>query len=289
MSAPIPVSVPTPQPQPDVADYSLDALNLFALYDTVEAYEAKFGVLPPAFDPTKPIKQWFDSTQENQPDGWQSEYMTLQTVLNMQTGTAQLVLPPRFVQMFIPAVQAAAVNIWGGPPIYPSWVSSPTVATITDVNGFVSGVDPNLLSSLDDANTLNTVLGGTGVQIYVMAPGPGDFQINYGTETRRQYYFIDSNGQLQWVGFLLRQQYVNGVGAPGAWVNVSVPIPGNMAQKTWMWQASAVPQGPPQNAEVLPVPMRQLYTATNPPPIGGAFESFTQPMIGQPMIQRASL
>jgi hypothetical protein len=287
MSAPL--SLPTPLPQPDVAEYSIDALNLFLTYTSPEAYEAYFGAPPPPYNPALPIKLWKDDSQATQPAGWQAEYEILQVVVNPQTGVSQLILPPTYVQMFISSQQAAEVNIYGGAPVYPIWVSAPTVATITGTTGFISGVDPNLLSDLADANTLNTQLGGTGVLTYVMAPGPDNFQINYGTETRRQYYFIDSNGQLQWVGFLLRQQYVNGVGAPGSWVNTPVQIPGNMAQKVWMWVPQAAPAGPPANTSVLPMPVRRLYSATNPPPAGGAFESFTQPMVGQPMIVRASV
>jgi hypothetical protein len=287
MSAP--QSLPTPLPQPDVAEYSIDALNLFLTYDTPAAYEAYFGVAPPPYNPSLPIKQWKDDSQANQPPGWQSEYMILQVVVDPVTGVSQLVLPPTYVQMFLPSTQAANVNIYGGAPVYPVWTSAPTVAVITGTSGVISGVDPNLLSDLADATALNTQLGGTGVQTYVMAPGPDNFQINYGTETRRQYYFIDSDGQLQWVGFLLRQQYVNGVGAPGSWVNSVVAIPGNMSMKVWMWIPAPAPAGPPANATICPMPIRQLYSASNPPPAGGAFESFTQPMVGQPMIVRASV
>jgi hypothetical protein len=284
-----PRSISTPLPQPDVQEYSMDALNLFLTYDSPEAYEAFFGEPPSPYNPSLPIKLWKDDSQATQPAGWQEEYEILQTVLDPQTGVAQLVLPPTYVQMFMPSAQASQVNIFGGAPVYPVWTSAPTVASITGATGYISGVDPNLLSDLADATALNTQLGGTGVLPYVMSPGPDNFQISYGTETRKQYYFIDSNGQLQWAGFLLRQQYANGVGAPGKWVNTSIQIPGNMAQKVWMWVPSAAPVGPAANTSVIPMPVRRLYSATNPPPAGGAFESFTDPMVGQPMIVRASV
>jgi hypothetical protein len=277
-----PLSIPTSQPQPNTAIYSMDALNRLDTYDSPAVYEAFFGEAPDPYDKTLPLKLWKDDTQDNVPDNFIAEYTVLKTVLDTQTGVDQLVLPPTFVSYTMPASLARKVNIWGGALVYPTW-SPTTTATIDDNNGFVSPVNVNLLSELADAQTLNTLLGGSGVQEYIMAPGNSGDHINYHDDTKRQYYFIDSNGQFQWAGVLLDQQYAKtetqnvisgGVGAPGSWINqVISTMP---ALSAWIWKSTPLPVGPPPNTAVIPMPVRRLYDN----------ESFTEPFAGQPMIQR---
>jgi hypothetical protein len=273
-----PISIATPQPQPESAEYSLDAINLFEIYTA--------ATIPPGApnlnDPTQPTKEWWDSNQANQPEGWQAIYETLKTTLDVQTGVEQLDLPPTFVQQIMPSTQAAALNIFL-PPSYPPYVPAPTPAQIVGTLGPISGVNPYLLSTLAQATELNELLGGKGVLSYQPAGGPDNFTIDYNGDTRQQYYFIDSNGQLQWVGYLVWAQTANGVGAPGNWVNVAQA---NGQVNVWTWVPSPISLGPAANTPVVPVPMRQLYSPTNPPPAGEAYESFSEPQIGQPLILR---
>jgi len=268
-------SLPTPQPQPTDSPYGLSLLNLFKEYHTPAAYKAEFGVDPPQFDASKPIKLWKDDTQGNA----LASYTVLDTVLESSTGVRRLVLPPTFVEMPLPGPQAAQVNIWGGAQTFPARVIAPTPAWITGDAGDISPVNPMYLSSLAEAEALNTALAGGGVLSYVMGAGPDNFHVDYRGDTRQLYYFIDSNDQMQMVGFLLAAQSVNGVGSPGAWtLNAGQP-------PMWVWSPAKAPSGPAGNESVMPMPLRQLYSASNTPPFGGSFERFTEPLVGQPMIE----
>lgn len=281
-------SIPQDQPQPTEAEYSLDALNRLSKFTTASAYEAFFGVAPPPFDATMPLKFWEDDSQANQPEGWEAEYEVLATTVDAVTGTARLVLPPEYIQLTMPASQACKVNIWQGLPTYPIYVPASTdaVETITLSDGSIetlNGINPEYLSTLDQANRLYSTLQGTG-GVFIDAPsaGPGNIQIDYKTETRRMYAFVDVNGQKQIVGILVDNENAKGVGYPGSWANVPNPeyVPGNQfntPQNVWVWIIGTPPNNSlPTKVVVIPMPVRRLY----------ANESFTEPMVGQPMIQR---
>jgi len=58
-----PVSMPVVPPQPaGQVTYPVSKLYLFHEYDSAAQYAAAFAVQPPAFDPTRRQKTWFDST-----------------------------------------------------------------------------------------------------------------------------------------------------------------------------------------------------------------------------------
>jgi len=88
---------------------SVDALDLFTVYQSRADYQAKVGSAPPAFDATRPLQRWFDPAQANANPNSSVAYNYFD-----QTSGA--------VKTFaIPASQAAVANIsdtWtlGGAP-----------------------------------------------------------------------------------------------------------------------------------------------------------------------------
>lgn len=283
-----PQCIPTPKPQPDETVYSLDALNLLPKFTTAAAYKAFYGVAPPPFNATLPLKFWEDDSQASLPDDATGEYDVLATVTNTTTGVSALVLPPTYTKLVVPAAQACKVNIWQGLTTYPVYTPASTdaVETITLSDGsleVLNGINPEYLSTSDQANRLYSTLQGTGgVFVDAPSPGPGNIHIDYKDETRRMYAFVDSDGQKQIVGILVSNENAKGVGYPGSWANVANPdyVPNNTvdtSQNVWVW----VPGTPPNNAlpvnvTVMAMPVRHLLPN----------ESFTEPAVGTPMIQR---
>lgn len=261
----IPATILGAPPQPNLKYYALNSIYELGILTAAQAASA--GV-PNLNDPTQPLKNWADSaavTPSSEPGDYVI-YQTLKAVVNPQTGVAQTVIPPVFVQLPMLASVAGAINLPEA-VTYPTWVPAPTVAVETiEMNGGVttiSGVNPAYLSTQEQGQTLMAQLNGSNLQEYVPAPGPGNLQINYGTETRRMWIFTDSNAQMQYVGLLLGIQYAQtvnqnvvtgGVGAPGQWVNSGAGTP----FASWIWVPVPATATWPAGAPLVSMPMRSL-------------------------------
>lgn len=232
------VSPPVVPAQPNSEFYNIQDLVLFKAYSR-DSYRAAFGVEAAAYDPTRVLKSWFDSTVDVSGPGNVAVY---RVVAQDPTGNGIL------RQMVMPAQEAATVNLSGAIP-YPPYIVAPTLATRGG-----STLNAIYLSLESDAQALMTQLGGTGLQQEELVSYPASYP---GDELRRQWYFL-VQGQPVNVGALLLMRNAQGIGAPGHW-DVSSPQP------VWVPDPPA-PTGeddtrPPRAMPVRDLlPNEQLYT-----------------------------
>lgn len=254
------MSKPTPKPQPAGPDYSInDALPLFDTW-TRARYKAVFGVDAPKYDPSRDVKLWLETPAV---PGF-TTYTTLKT-----NPDGSYTEPVEYVQFYLKPSIASTLNLPPGPVSpYPVWDPAESDARMYSGGVPVSPIDPFYLSTLDQASNLYSMLGGYGgIQLWTPEPGPGNIHVVYGTDPRREYQF-DVHGGILNVGLLLKQMYVNGVGAPGEWAFDTNGVP--------KWVPAPQPPPLPVNYKVTSMPMRKLYKN----------ETWIYPVIGQPMIQR---
>lgn len=191
-----PTSSPAPPVQPDLDAYSFGELALFKTY-TRESYRAAFGVEPPAYDPTRAIKTWFDSTADTSDADNVSTYKVI-----LEVGGKWVVK-----QLVLPSWEATTVNLPGAIE-YPKYVVATTNAT------FVS--DPVQLSLRSEAAKLLVELGLTGVELVDEADSMQYYRVDYRDDPRRLWSFFYKGGQYN-VGSLLANRHHYGVDWPGHW------------------------------------------------------------------------
>ena len=233
-----PVSQPLVPAQPGTEFYNLQDLALFREYSR-DSYRAAFGLEAPAYDPSRVLKSWFDSTVDIADPGNVAVY---RTVAQDQGGNGIL------RQMVMPAHEAATVNL-PGTIRYPPYAVAPTLATRGG-----SILNPIYLSLENDAQALMTQLGGSNLQQEDLPSFPASYPSD---EPRRQWYFL-FHGQAVNAGALLLTRNAQGVGAPGHW-DVSSPQP------VWIPDPPA-PTGEDDTRSPRAMPVRdllpneQLYT-----------------------------
>lgn len=192
-----PVSQPVVPPQPGTDFYSIQALALFKQY-TRESYKAAFGVEAAAYDSTRVLKSWFDSTVDvSSPDN----VAVYRVAGQDQNGTGI------FRQVVMPAQEAATVNLPGAIE-YAPYVVAPTLATRGG-----STLNAIYFSLESDAQTLMKQLGGDHLQQEDLQSFPAIYPSD---ELRRPWYFL-VQGQPFNVGALLMTRNAQGVGYPGHW------------------------------------------------------------------------
>jgi hypothetical protein len=181
----------------------------FPLYLDRAAYKAASGVDAPPFNPLYPIKQWFDPAGGTSFD-----------VLN-GSDTA-----PALVPLAMPSAEASTVNLPGAAS-FPAYVIAPTSATQQlTIAGHVfpaTAIDPSTLSTLDQANALAKVCGGTVVD--QDATPSQFFVVVWSGETRRRFKIQFTSGpgtpadpnRTSYVGQIIQSLNAKGVGAPYHW------------------------------------------------------------------------
>lgn len=235
-------SILTPKPQPATATYGLDALELLQAISRA-AYEAAGGPLVP-YDKTRPLQPWFIS---NQPAG----SMSFTGIVNPGTGARSL---GRFT-----SPDPSTPN-FAGLPNYPAWSPAETVAMNPHAAPSPpSPVDKNGLSSIDQAQMLQKILGGTlideGTDTFTFNGIEIEFPIDYGSETRRAYALALANGKRVNVGIALGQMYAKGIGWPGAFVADATQVSGFSFKFAVLDDGSTA-----STVGALPVPCRELNT-----------------------------
>jgi hypothetical protein len=196
----IPRSEPIAPAQPALDSYGFRELALFKTY-TRDSIRSAYGLEIPAFDPTRLIKTWFDSTIDtSQPDNIVI-YKIIGPDSKGQWGPRQLV---------VPAGEAATLNLPGS-ILYPPYVVAPTTAA----RGINSVIWPETLSLRSQADALLAELGLSNLELSDEGAG-SVFPVNYGDEPRRQWFFV-YNGEVHSIGGLLGNKNANGVGYPGHW------------------------------------------------------------------------
>lgn len=232
-----PVCVPQNPAQPDQAIYGFSALQTVPVF-TRASYLAAFGVQAPDFDAAKPPKYWFDSSVDTSNAANVAIYDQVQL-----SG-----LSAEIVQMQLPAAEAACVNI-PGLLTYPPYVIVPTDATISG-----QPINPDVLSSYQDAVNLAASWGLGSSAVFDGDPTIGPFLVNYPADETRRQWMILFKGVAENVGICLAAMYAQGIGHPGSWdldgadpAWIPVPDP-----------PDGISSGVPQPGTDVPIPVRPL-------------------------------
>ena len=98
-----PTSVPVIPSQPNVVEYPATELNTLQQYPNPQAYTQAFGTPPPAWDSSRDVQYWFDSSASTAL-GAAYQYQALGADANGN---------PTIVPMIIPALWALTPNIPG--------------------------------------------------------------------------------------------------------------------------------------------------------------------------------
>ncbi len=198
---PLPYSEPLAPLQPKQDSYGFRELALFRTY-TRETLRAAFGIEAPAFDPSRVIKTWFDSTADTSDP---ANVVVYKVIVPDQKGQWNL------RQMVLPAGEAATLNLPGAVQ-YPTYVIAPTSA----YRGVNSGIWPITLSLRSEAAALLEELGLGELELVDEGVGTV-FPVIYGDDPRRQWFFTYQN-EVHNVGSLLASRNAAGVGSPGHWL-----------------------------------------------------------------------
>ena len=239
-------SFPLEQPQPNQEFYDLAVLLLLKSY-TRDSYRAA-GNGDPVWDPSRPEQDWWDDTYQGK-----SGPITFNAIQYASDGAATI------VQITQDAKAMSAPN-FKGLPNYPPWAPAPTAAVQSRGAGApATPVDPNELSTPEQAQALFAELGGTSVvdtgANSVTLPGIGEiiFPITYPTgDSRRAFAIVQADGKMANVGQTLAEKYSAGVGHPGHWVADARRTSG------LIWQIDPVADGSSSTAPVVPPPCRPL-------------------------------
>jgi hypothetical protein len=213
---------------PNEPYYPVERLYLFDRY-TRATWRQTFGEQAPPWNKERRIKRWADSTAKG---------ITRYTYFDWARKS--------FKQMELSEEEAKTPNLPGAFE-YPKWIVAPTPAVVVGPGALdPQPLNPQLLSSIQDALDLAKELGGT-VQLPAMWSGP--FHVDWRGETRRNYNVVVGDNAYN-VGLLLMHKYSQGVGAPGRW---------EMARTGPVW-VSEVPQdvGEQDIRPEIPIPCRPL-------------------------------
>lgn len=227
--------VPSAQPQPAAPAYGTNVLQLLPTYSRA-SYLAAFGKAAPSYDMSRPPKAWFDSTKDCSSPTAMSSYNVLKLSGNIASeGT-----------LVISNCDASKVNLQGA-ATFPPYAVAPS--GVLEVPGDMP-VNPNYLSTLDQANALLKAFNDSSLQVsqQQMSFYSYTFPAN---ESRRFYVIGRPNGTVENVGLLLVQEYWNGVGFPGSW---SVGADGS---HNWV-NATAPPDGSTDTRPAVATPVRAL-------------------------------
>lgn len=231
----LPTSVATPQPPPDRDQYGLDSMTLFPRL-TRASFTQQYGFQPPAWDPSKRIKRWYDSDAAGKdPEGL---YLFKSwTVINGQ---------PVLKEYFMTNAEAAVPNL-PGQSIYPRFKAEPTKAMLVGPDGSGSPVNPEQLMSFPEAQALAAEVGGVATEATNML---WPFVYIWNGETRRVYNILVGQQSLGAAG-LRGLKVANGVGASGTWdlTNPENPV----------WRSAAsTDTGEQDPRPEIPIPMRDV-------------------------------
>lgn len=259
-----PVSIPKiPDPPAGQQLYTLGDLKMFEAF-TLETYRARFGEDPPDFDPNTRPKYWFDTTPG---DG--TGFKVYYTFAAGSDG--------KVTSQSVPLSDAARsrVNI-PHDRLFSKWEPAPTAAKQANSFGGYNPVNVESLATLDQASNLQAELAAAGFPSLVNFMDYGQFGVVFPPEEQRKQYTLDFQDPAStriFVGALLKEKYLKGVGAPGKWVaTANGGLPG--------WVSDTPMPTPGPVLDQVPFPMRPLNTD----------ETFRQDgFTGMARVQRGSL
>lgn len=235
----------------------MSAIQLFANHQGMSLAAAQAAALPVGpFDPTRPLKYWFD------PNGGEM-YNVFQEDAPGYVGT-----------MMVPSAQSSTLNIPGS-FVYPAYAPAPCIVTMLGPYG------PTSTGDLSNSVCLQAYAQAILDEIAFLYPGKtlklqqgmtGIFQYLY-PDMRRQWDIVDQDGAIviSNVQALIALQNSGGMNAPGAWATT---LSGGLP----VWIVTPQVINPPAGAVILPVPIRALLPGeaivpvTNNPFQAGSFE-----------------
>lgn len=231
--------VPTAQPQPATSPYSTVLLNLLPTYDRT-SYQATFHTPAPAFDITKPAKNWVDTTKKC--DNGSSTYQSLTP--DMQ---------PKFVPFVLSNCDAAVVNLAGLPTFaayVPNQISNVNVACSLPSCTPVP-IGPALQATMLQAQSLLADIGDPTLTVTDAGQGPigPGSPFGYSKANPASDVSIYMVGQMN-VGTYWAMRNAKGVGYPGTWTKVSAGV--------YNWTPGVVNDGSTSTLPAVPLPVRLL-------------------------------
>jgi len=213
---------------------AIETLELFRQVNRAQ-YEAEFGEQAPPFDVTRPDKLWCDNSETA------GNYMRIS---RDETGK------PSIVPMTMSRELAASVNIPGAYR-WPKYTPAPTqaAAQFKDETGRIVATVPVQASDLtmeDETRAIALEVGG----VFARDTSWAAISVVWPADEQRRLYLVHVGSATYNAGQLLRQKYVNGIGAPGKWVN-------NTSGLRWEPAPQPTAQLDPK-VNPVPVPCRQL-------------------------------
>lgn len=232
-----PRQIPQPRTQPNDPVYGVEELRLFPRH-TRATFKEAFGVEPPPYEPTRRIKRWFDSTAMEVPRSDARDEPITYTVHDPGEANG-------FRTIVMTRGEAAAPNLPGS-VVYPkyqpmeskAWINGPSVSAVYPVQYLC-------LRSEAEAIAAELGVGRDAVREQLL---DGPYVVIWGAEARRAWVF-EHNQNVLYAETLRRAKFVNGIGAPGHWVD----SPGGP-----IWQATLADTGEHDLRPEVPIPIRLL-------------------------------
>lgn len=232
-------SRPEPAAPPEQERYGVAELQLFPRL-TRASYLERFGEQAPAWNRSRRIQRWFDTSVLDEAGGDPRDRIVSYEVFDPATG--------RFEQMQMTAAEACVPNL-PGTVSYAKYQVAPTRAVLKNVvDGSESPLNAAYLCELEEARQVAKELGAREWDVRQSEFG-GPWRFVWNGETRR-LWTVDWKGQRLQASMLLAQRHGHGVGAPGHW-----DLTG--AEPVW------IPEVPGDTGErdprpEVPIPMRRL-------------------------------
>jgi hypothetical protein len=245
-----PISIPSPLPQPSTAQYAIQTLNNFTNAGcramnqngaiSRQSYIDAYGIAAPAYDDSRPVQTWFDSTADEN------------RAYRYNVQGADSAGNPILVVKTMPGAHARTPNLPGSEE-YPPYVIEDTDAYQATPDGNLP-INARYLCMEDDAKKIMETFGGHDLLEYTP---PSPFEITYPDNEPRRWWWFTLDGvdpPVCYPALNIAEMYEFGVGAPGYWD--LEPIKSGMEP---VWISTYEPNDDPApNAPVIAMPYRDL-------------------------------
>jgi hypothetical protein len=192
--------------QPAEARYPVTALQLFPRLTRSEYFE-RFGEQAPAWDRSRRIQRWFDTSVLEEGGGDPRDRIVSYEVFDGRTG--------RFERLQMTAAEASMPNLPGS-LVYPKYRVAPTRAVLrSTLDGSESPLNPAYLCEEAEALAVARELG-VGPEGVRQSEFGGPWRFSWNGESRR-LWTVEWKGERLQASMLVAQRNGAGVGAPGRW------------------------------------------------------------------------
>ena len=199
-------SKPKAPAQPAEARYPVTELQLFPRLTRAE-YLERFGEQAPAWDRSRRIQRWFDTSVLEEGGGDPRDRIVSYEVFDPQTGL--------FKRLQMTAAEASVPNLPGA-LVYPKYQVAPTRAVLrSTLDGSESPLNPAYLCEEAEALAVARELSVNPEGVRQSEFG-GPWRFVWNGETRR-LWTVEWKGERLQASMLVAQRNGAGVGAPGRW------------------------------------------------------------------------